>query len=357
MYLARACELASRAIGGTSPNPPVGAVVVKHGRTIGEGFHRGSGEPHAEVEALRGVRDAQGATLYVSLEPCNHYGRTPPCSRTILEAGITRVVVAALDPNPKAEVAGIVELQKAGLRVDVSSGERALDIIEPFSVAVRGDRPYISLKMATSLDGYVSPERGSYWLTGAQAGQFVRELRIMHDAVMVGAGTVRVDDPALTVRPEHRRRKKFRRIVMCETTAVEPSSRVFAPVAGYERTLVIAPAASTDRFSALRDIAHLVPVGDQFAKRVDLSEALRELKRLGVASILCEGGPTLAGRLVQENLVDRIYWLLAPTFLANPRAAPALVFHDTGHALPSFTFDRIERLGDDVLLSGRIAHV
>ncbi len=173
----------------------MGAVLVKNGHIIGEGFHRGPGTPHAEIEALRVAHQPHGATLYVSLEPCNHFGRTPPCSKAIMEAGIARVVVAALDPNPKTDGAGLIELTRAGIAAEILPSSRAANIIEPFSVSIRSDRPYVALKMATSLDGYVAPEPGSYWLTGTQAGQFVRELRIMHVAVMVGAGSVRIDDP------------------------------------------------------------------------------------------------------------------------------------------------------------------
>lgn len=357
LYLERACELANRALGGTSPNPPVGALVVKNGGTIGEGFHRGSGSPHAEVEALRAARDAQGATLYSSLEPCNHTGRTPPCSQAILDAKISRVVIGALDPNPRNDGSGVSALQKAGLSVDVFPSVRAQTMIEAFSVAIRSDRPYVALKLAVSMDGYVAPQRGSFWLTGERARAFVRELRMMHDAVMVGAGTVRIDDPELTVRPPHHRFTRYRRIVVCESEPVNPHSRIFAPAPAYAKTMVVAPVTSMQQFSALGDVADIVPVPDGGVRRLDPAAALRELKTQGVASVLCEGGPTLAGRLIGAGLVDRVYWLVAPIFLANPRALPALANINAAHAGRSLSFDRVEQLGDDVLLSGRLAHV
>ncbi len=344
-------------MGGTSPNPPVGAVLVKNGRIIGEGFHRGAGSPHAEIEAMRAVDDPQGATLYSSLEPCNHAGRTLACTRAIVKASIGRVVVGALDPNPQTNGAGLRTLQEAGVPAEVVPSARAQAIIEPFSVAIRSDRPYLALKMAASLDGYVAPEPGAYWVTGEQARGFVRDLRIAHDAVMIGAGTVRVDDPLLTVRPAHHRGANYRRIVLCERRSPSPQSRVFVPVPGYETTIVLVPRSSIQKFCNLRDVAEIIAVGSSSDEQLDLIAALPELKRRGVCSILCEGGPTLAGRLIEASLVDRVYWLVAPRFLANRRAVAALgINNDAVHAR-SLSFDRVEQLGNDVLLSGRLAHV
>ncbi|MDQ6932015.1 MAG: bifunctional diaminohydroxyphosphoribosylaminopyrimidine deaminase/5-amino-6-(5-phosphoribosylamino)uracil reductase RibD [Candidatus Eremiobacteraeota bacterium] len=358
LYLERACELASRAAGGTSPNPPVGAVLVRNGRIIGEGFHRGAGTPHAEIEAMRAADNPQGATLYSSLEPCTHTGRTPPCTRAIIAAGIARVIVGALDPNPQTSGAGVTVLRDAGVCVEVFPSLRSREIIEPFSVAIRSDRPYVALKMATSLDGYVAPEPGSFWLTGEQAASFVRDLRIMHNAVMIGAGTVRVDDPQLTVRPAHHRGANYRRIVLCQHRSPSPHSRVFHPVPGYETTIVVAPRAAIPQFSDLRDVAEIVPVGESSSEHLDLTAALQELKSRGVGSILCEGGPTLAGRLIEAGLLDRVYWLVAPRFLGNGRAVAALGSNnDVTYCARSLAFDRVEQLGNDVLLSGRLAHV
>jgi len=206
VYLARACELAARGNGSTAPNPPVGAVLVRGGRTLAEGFHHRRGEAHAEIEALHAARgDARGATLYVSLEPCDHAGLTPPCTRAVIEAGVARVVVGALDPNPRTAGAGLERLRGAGVDVVLADDASARDLIEAFAVWIRGPRPFVTLKMAASLDGYVAPSPGPHWLTGSEAREFVRELRCEHDAVIVGAGTVVVDDPRLTVRPPHGR--------------------------------------------------------------------------------------------------------------------------------------------------------
>lgn len=353
----RACELAARGIGSVSPNPPVGAVLVRDGSTLGEGFHHRRGEAHAEVEALRGVPDATGATLYVSLEPCNHHGRTPPCTEAILGRGIRRVVVGAPDPNPRTDGSGIARLRAAGLEVEVLDDPWAGEIIEPFSIAVRAERPYVTLKMAASLDGYIGPAPGSHWLTGERARMRVRELRVAHDAVLVGAGTVRIDDPQLTPRPHHTRLRPYTRIVACETDPVDPERRIFAPPAhdaqAFAPTIVLAPGGARARFAALERVADVLYVGDAQALQLDLGEALRALKaERGVASVLCEGGPTLGGRLLAQGLVDRLTWLLAPRLLRNERAVPALAGAE--FAATRLAFDRCELLGEDVLLTARV---
>lgn len=358
LFLERAYELAERGAGSTSPNPAVGAVVVRDGRIVGEGFHHRAGEPHAEVHALRAAAErARGATLYVSLEPCNHHGRTPPCSHAVARAGIERVVAGIADPNPVTDGAGAKYLQEHGIPIEFAQDVRAKRIIEPFARAVRSQRPYVTLKMAMSLDGYVASQPGRQeWLTGEEARAFVRELRIVHDAVAVGAGTVRVDNPQLTVRPPHRRQLPYTRVVVCETDGVDPNSAVFAPHDGYARTIVLAPAGARERFAGLADAADVVFAGDKSSKQLDIAQALRELRARGIASLLCEGGPTFAGRLLEGGLVDRVQWLIAPRFLRSGSAVPVIA----AGTLPSargLRLDRVETLGADVLVSGSIEDV
>jgi diaminohydroxyphosphoribosylaminopyrimidine deaminase/5-amino-6-(5-phosphoribosylamino)uracil reductase len=353
LFLERANELARRGAGSTSPNPAVGAVAVRDGRIVGEGYHHRAGEPHAEVHALRMAGDlARGATLYVSLEPCNHFGRTPPCAHAVQQAGIARVVVGAEDPNPKTARGGIAFLIEHGIEVEVAHDPGSRAIIEPFARAIRSERPYVSLKMAMSLDGFIASTRGvQHWLTGAQAREFVRELRIAHDAVGVGAGTVRVDNPRLTVRPEHHRLVPYRRVVLCETDPVSPQSLIFVPRDGYARTIVLAPAGAGERFAQLESVAEVRYVGAGNALQLDLPSALRELRAAGITSLLCEGGPTLAARLFESHLVDRFYGLVAPALLRAPGAVPVLA---TGSLpeVPGLRFDRVERVGADLLVAG-----
>jgi len=221
-------------------------------------------------------------------------------------------------------------------------------LIEPFSVWIRSTRPYVTLKMAASLDGYVAPEPGSHWLTGPESRERVRELRVQHDAVMVGAGTIRVDDPQLTVRPPHARRKPYVRIVGCEDAPVPVASRVFESSPGYARTIVLAPADARAQFEPLEDVADCKYIE---GARLDLPEALRSLKDGGISSVLCEGGPTLASALLAGGLVDRVIWILAPVFLASDRAVPALA---RGHdGLGAWTFEFAERVGEDLWLTAK----
>jgi diaminohydroxyphosphoribosylaminopyrimidine deaminase/5-amino-6-(5-phosphoribosylamino)uracil reductase len=270
------------------------------------------------------------------------------------EARIARVVVGAEDPNPKTARGGIEYLRSHGVEVEVVNDPQSGAIIEPFARAIRAERPYISLKMAMSFDGFIAMTRGvQHWLTGAQAREFVRELRIAHDAVGVGAGTVRVDNPRLTVRPEHHRLLPYRRVVLCETDPVDPQSLVFVPREGYAPTIVLAPAGARERFAPLEHVAELLYVGAADAVQLDLEQALRDLRGAGVTSMLCEGGPTLAARLFELRLVDRFYGLVAPAVIRAPGAVPVLA-KGTLPEVPGLRFDRVERVGADLLVAGII---
>lgn len=359
LYLARAVELAARGVGNTSPNPPVGAVIVRDGATVGEGYHHRAGEAHAEVLALREAGErARGATMYVTLEPCNHTGRTPPCAPAVALAGIARVVAGAADPNPKTGGAGIAYLRERGIDVQVVDDPAALALVEAFAVAIRGDRPFVTLKLAMSLDGYVASEPGvRQWLTSPQSRELVRELRIAHDAVLVGAGTVRVDDPLLTVRPAHHRLRPYVRVVACERAPVPAERRIFEAVEGYERTIVLAPAGLRAAFAPLAQRANLLFVGDEPATALDLPAALRALRAAGIQSVLCEGGPTLAGRLLAARTVDRLVWLVAPALLRAPRSVPVLAGAHLAQAKLPLHFERVERLGADALILATVEHV
>ena len=356
LFLQRAYELAARGIGNTSPNPPVGAVVVQDGRLVGEGYHHRAGASHAETNALRQAGpDARGSTLYVSLEPCRHIGRTPPCTQALVEAGVARVVAGTLDPTKNG--GGADELRARGVDVSIADDPAARDLIETFA---RKDpnRPYVALKMAMSLDGAVASEPGAAQQLSSEAeSRFVRELRVAHDAVMVGAGTIRVDDPRLTVRPPHDRLREYVRIVACQAGTVPRSARVFVPEAGYAKTIVLAPSALANRLSDLRDVADVVCVGDSSEAALDLRAAMTSLHDRGIASLLCEGGPTLAAGLLAAGQVDRFYWAVAPVFLCDARSVRVLAPGASNALDLRLRFDRIERVGDDVVLSGPVDDV
>lgn len=357
LYLERTFELAERARGNTSPNPLVGAVVVSGEAIVGEGYHHRAGEPHAETIALAQAGAlGRGATLYVSLEPCRLAGRTPPCADAVFDAGVVRVVIGALDPT--ANGGGAEELRRRGLDVTIVHDPRAKTLIEPFAVAAGSDRVYVGLKMAMSLDGAVVSQPGvQEWLTSEATRRWVRELRIGYDAVMVGAGTIRTDDPQLTVRPSHHRLREYVRVVVCETGNLSAESRIFQREEGYAPTIVLVPAGFVQRFEHLRGVADVIGIGKARTRELDLHEALRVLHERGIVSLLCEGGPTLASRLIVAERVDRFYWAIAPCFLRGDRSVPVLA--STG-LLPSrlrLQFDSVERSGDDVVLSGTFERV
>jgi diaminohydroxyphosphoribosylaminopyrimidine deaminase/5-amino-6-(5-phosphoribosylamino)uracil reductase len=354
VYLARACELAARGIGNTAPNPPVGAVVVRDGRTAGEGFHHRAGEEHAETLAIRQAGEwALGATLYVTLEPCATPGRVPACAPSVRDAGIARVVVGTIDPNPKNSGLGVAMLREAGLEVVVANDPVAADLVQIFAGSLRDDRPYVALKLAVSLDGMVAPQPGvRELLSGEEELRFVRDLRVAYDAVLVGSNTVRVDDPLLTVRPPHLRLRPFVRVIACQTETVDESSRVFESVDNYNRTIVLVPAGRRERFDYLDSIADVVSVGEASSCELDIASALGALRSAGLTSVLCEGGPALAGAMLKTGVVDRFYWSVAPRLLSNDLAVPAVRGVDLSDAPRALRFDPPRSLGRDVLLSG-----
>lgn len=352
LYLQRTYELAGRAIGSTSPNPPVGAVVVRDGRIAGEGYHHWAGDAHAEASAIaKAGPNARGSTLYVSLEPCRHVGRTPPCTRQVIDAGVVRVVAGALDPSEHG--GGAAELRERGIEVVVAPGPAARDLIETFARSAESHRPYVALKMAMSLDGYIASRPGLRERLGSEAEEaYVRDLRTAYDAVMVGAGTVRVDDPRLTVRPPHDRRRPYVRIVACQTAELSPRSRVFAQEDGYAKTLVLVPAARRDRFKNLDTVAEVVQVGPPDSHSLDLPDALKTLRERDIFSVLCEGGPHLAASLLAAGCVDRLYWAIVPRFLSGADAVPVLSGADLGST--RLRFDRVHREGPDVIISALV---
>lgn len=341
-------------------------MIARDGRTLGEGWHHRKGEPHAEAEALRlaceAAEDVRGATLYVTLEPHDHASTMPRCSVAVIEAGIARVVVGTLDPNLRTHGNGVARMRAAGVQVDVVEDPACVALVERFAFTIASDLPYVTLKMAMSLDGYVAPRPGTHQITGSAARERVFDLRATHDAVLVGAGTVRVDDPLLTVRPHRTRVKPYARVVACETAPISIGSRILAappdaPAASYRPTIVLAPAGLKAAFAPLAAQAEVVFAGEPATLQLDLRAALVALRACGIASVLCEGGPTLAGRLVAAGLVERIVWFVAPSLLHGPEAIPVLAGADLARAATGWTFEEVERVGDDLMLTALLPHV
>ncbi|HZP90624.1 MAG TPA: bifunctional diaminohydroxyphosphoribosylaminopyrimidine deaminase/5-amino-6-(5-phosphoribosylamino)uracil reductase RibD [Actinomycetota bacterium] len=350
-FMERALGLAERGRGLASPNPVVGAVVVADGRIVGEGFHEGPGTPHAEVVALRQAGGAaRGATLYTTLEPCDHFGRTPPCTRAIVEAGIARVVAGAVDPNPVVDGRGFATLEAAG--VEVRRGVLA-DLAErqlrAYAKHVRTGLPFVTWKMAASLDGKVAARDGSSrWITGEAARRDVHRLRGAADAIVVGAGTALADDPSLTVRdPSYRGRPPLRVLVDARGRVPETGDLFDASAPTLVATTELAP---PERRAAWRARGAEVVLYEPEGQRVPLLPLLVDLGKRGVQGVLIEGGPTLAWSAVEDGVLDTVVVYLAPKLIGG-EAAPGILggrgFFPIGGALP-LSIVSVERVGEDI---------
>ena len=318
-WMRLALELARRGEGLTRPNPPVGAVVVKNGRKIGQGWHKKAGGPHAEVFALRQAgAAARGATLYITLEPCSTFGRTPPCTDAVLRAGIARVVVAMADPNPKHAGRGLRLLRKAGVRTDVGAcGAEAATLLAPFACHMLRQRPFFTLKLGLSLDGRIADRtHSSRWITGPDAREMVQAMRRASDAVMVGAGTVRHDDPSLWPRPDGKRNPW--RVVVVRRGPLPLKAQLFTDEHA-ARTIVAAPKGWQP--ACARQIRKAGATVLELPKNGFLPSLATELGQFGILRVFCEGGGILAGELIQAGLVDELCVFLAPLLIGGPVGA------------------------------------
>ncbi|MGZ4200640.1 MAG: bifunctional diaminohydroxyphosphoribosylaminopyrimidine deaminase/5-amino-6-(5-phosphoribosylamino)uracil reductase RibD, partial [Thermoleophilaceae bacterium] len=315
LHLMRAIELAAQARGRTSPNPLVGAVLVKDGRVIGEGFHSAAGEPHAEREALAAAsEDPAGATLYVSLEPCCHHGRTPPCTEAIVEARIARVVVASDDPTEKASGRGLGILRDEGIQVDIARGAPAHEarlINQPFRKHAKTGRPHVLFKSAMTLDGKVATQSGdSQWISGEESRTLSHHWRAEVDAVAVGIGTALSDDPLLTARVEGVTRQPSR-VVFDSEARLPAASQLVQTANQVPLVLICSRAASRAQTDALEaaGVEIIVATGENEAARV--RSALSELGARGIQSMLLEGGPHLAGAFLDAGELDEVRLFVA----------------------------------------------
>jgi diaminohydroxyphosphoribosylaminopyrimidine deaminase / 5-amino-6-(5-phosphoribosylamino)uracil reductase len=316
-FMRRALSLARRGVGKTSPNPMVGAVLVKNGHVVSEGWHKQAGGPHAEVFAVRGVK-ARGATLYVTMEPCCTWGKTPPCTDAIIAAGVRRVVVAALDPNPKHNGRGLKVLRRAGIRVESGLlAGKATAMNEAFNKWITTGMPVVIAKAAMSLDGKIATRTGdSKWITSEAARREAHKLRASVDAVMVGANTVIRDDPQLTVRHEVRGRQPFR--VVVDARGRTPRNAKLFRDKHRTRTIILTTTLSPARWRrelALRGVGMLIVKAK--GGRVDLRAALLALGKSNVTSLLVEGGGELLGSFFDARLVDAVALFLGPIVIGG----------------------------------------
>ena len=353
-WMRRAIQLARRADFRSSPNPMVGAVVVRDDVVVGEGYHRRAGLAHAEVVALQAAGlGARGSTLYVTLEPCNHWGSTPPCTAAVVASGVGRVVVAMEDPDPTKTGAGLAALRSAGIEVEVGVLARSASALcEFFGHHALHHRPFLACKFAISLDGKIATRTGdSKWISGEKARAFGHRLRHIHDCVIVGINTVLADDPELTMRLPGRGMRQPLRVVVDSTLRIPEHARVLQHQ-DLARTMVITShLAPRERLGRLRALGLEILVIDSKWPGVDLGSSLAALGERGIISALVEGGGILHGSLVDERLVNRIYALVGPIIIGGATAPSAVAGIGAGELSDSLrlTNVRTRRLGEDLL--------
>lgn len=316
----QAIQLAKRGQGFTSPNPLVGAIVVKKGSVIGKGYHQKAGAAHAEVIAIQqaGV-EAKGATLYVTLEPCVHYGKTPPCTKAIISAGLKRVVVATQDPNPLVDGKGIQDLMHNGVQVEVGLlAKRALHLNEIFFTNCKAGRPFIALKSAASLDGKTAlPGPEPAWLTNNRSRTYSRTLRGFYDAVMVGINTLLKDNPDLTPRLERFKNKSTIRVVCDAYGQTPPTARIFQGLPLHPVIVAVSKQARATNIKRLSKAGAKVLLIEENGGKLDLEDLVQKLYHLGICSIFVEGGSILHTSFFSTGLFDKFYLFLTPRLLGG----------------------------------------
>lgn len=350
----RVLRLAEKGRGSTSPNPMVGAVLVKEGRVLGEGYHARAGEAHAEIVALQKAgREAREATLYINLEPCSHYGRTPPCAPAVIEAGIKRVVVGMEDPNPSVKGRGLEMLRAAGVEVEVGTLEEDCKRLnEAFLKYIQSGQPFVILKVAATLDGKIATPQGeSRWITGEKARHFVHHLRNEVDGLLVGIGTILKDDPLLTARVKGG--KNPFRIILDSRLRIPERAKVIEH--DPEKTIL-----ATSELAPKEKIQHLEEKGirvfmiDTIEGRIDLKSLLQRLGKMDIMSLLVEGGSEINGSFLTQRLVDKILLFLSPKFLGGNQAPGIFGGKGIERLKDAVFFDKIKvkRVGEDFLLEG-----
>ena len=367
-FMERALALAQKGVGLASPNPTVGCVVVRNGEVVGESFHEYDRLDHAEIVALKLTGDkARGATVYVTLEPCNHTGRTGPCTEALIAAGVRRVVAAMEDPNPKTSGKGFARLREAGIEVesDVLQAE-ARRFNEGFASWIRTGKPFVTLKSALTLDGQLAlpnsprasapPARKrerSEWITSEESRAEVQRMRHASDALLTGIGTIHTDDPLLTDRTGLPRRRRLLRVILDSTLALPPNSRILKS-AEHDLLVFFGPRALARRVRAVRELG--VDAVDVPARtgHLDLHRVLAELARRDILSVLIESGPTLNGSALQAGIVDKLALFYAPKVSGETRVpfavAPRL-------QLPLLHSQSVRPCGPDFLIEGYLTHV
>jgi len=354
-YMRIALTLASKGRGRTSPNPLVGAVIVKDNRIAGQGYHEKAGEPHAEINAITAAgKRTQDSALYVNLEPCNHHGRTPPCTQAILTAGIRRVVVGMPDPNPDVKGGGIEFLRSHGVKVECGILEKeCLRLNEAFIKYVTEKRPFVIMKAAASMDGKIATRSGdARWITGERARRFVHRLRNEVDAILVGAGTVIKDDPMLTTRLGQKRGRDPLRVILDSGLKIPLTARIFNLDSSAQTLVATLDNASDSKKRLLIEKGVEIMAVSTNQSGLDLAELLSKLGRKGILSILIEGGGTVFASAIQSRLVDKFYLFYAPIIIGGTKAVDMVGGEGVNHIAGAFRlkYMKTRKIGDDLLV-------
>jgi diaminohydroxyphosphoribosylaminopyrimidine deaminase/5-amino-6-(5-phosphoribosylamino)uracil reductase len=353
-FMRVAVALAARGLGVVWPNPAVGCLLVRDGRVLARGWTQAGGRPHAEAEALaRAGPLARGATAYISLEPCAHYGKTGPCADALIAAGIARAVIGVKDPYPEVNGAGMAKLEAAGIDVELGVGEEeASEVVAGYVRRIQTGRPLVALKLAASLDGRIATHRGeAKWITGDIARARVQLLRARYDAVAVGVGTAAADDPELTCRLPGLERRSPVRIVFDSHLRLPLTSRLVRQAKTLPTWLIAAPGGDPLRARAYRDCGlEVITVETGLDGRPDLRAALGALGARGLTQMLVEGGSHLAGALIRDDLVDRLYWFRSPRLIGGD-GLPAVSAFGLRHLIDAKPWRRVsvQYLGEDLL--------
>lgn len=350
-----ACRLARKAAGRTSPNPIVGAVLVRDGKIVGKGYHRFAGGDHAEIAALKQAgAKAKGATLYITLEPCSHQGRTPPCAQALIHAGIKEVVAGTKDSNPLVAGRGFLQLRRAGIRVRVGLLEvECRELIEAFAKFITKRLPFVTLKLAATLDGKIAAATGdARWISGAESRKTVHRLRGEVDALLVGSATVRVDDPQMTCRIAGGRNP--RRVVLDSRLRLALAAKILHqpdPEKTIVATAIDAPAKKVRAIEALGAQVWRLPINSK--GRIAWRPLLRKLARAGIVSVMIEGGAAVAASALTDKVVDKVLFFYAPKIIGGDARVmiDGLNLRRIRHAI-SLKRIVIKRCGDDLMVSG-----
>jgi diaminohydroxyphosphoribosylaminopyrimidine deaminase / 5-amino-6-(5-phosphoribosylamino)uracil reductase len=359
-YMQLALQMAAAVEGSTSPNPMVGAVIVKDGRIVGMGAHLKVGEPHAEVHALSMAADkARNATLYVTLEPCSHYGRTPPCAEQVIEAGISRCVIAALDPNPLVAGRGLQKLKEAGLSVEHGLfAPEAEKLNETFNHFMNSGSPFVTLKTATTLDGKIATVSGeSQWITSSAARADVHRLRRMHDAIVVGVGTVLADDPLLTVRVEGQNGRHPLRVILDSGLRTPPTAKVVKDRSA--PTWIFTTQRAKENQIAQLETCGVRVIQTRDEERVSVAAVLERLAEENILSVLVEGGGEVNASFLQGRHVQKVIAYVAPKLIGGNKAPGSFRGEGFQRLADAVELERIQytQLGPDVKITGYVKEV